>query len=67
MVYLALIVYTIGMLLTLGGRIYVAVQKRRGNTKFQDKEYVKKFIFNLRVIAVCMILFGFVILFFMEK
>ena len=67
MVYFALILYTIGMLLIGVGRIYISIQKRRGNPKFQNEEYVKKFIFYRRVITVSMILIASVILFILEK
>ena len=67
MVYFALILYTIGMLLIGVGRIYVSIQKRRGNPKFQDEEYVKKFTFYRRIITVSMILIAFAILVFIEK
>ena len=65
MVYFALGIYTIGMILTFGGSAYVSIQKRKGKLKFQDEEYVKKFKFNIRIIAVSMILIAFVILFIM--
>ena len=67
MVYFALILYTIGMLLIGVGRIYISIQKHRGNPKFQNEEYVEKFIFYRRVITVSMILIASVILLIFEK
>ena len=45
MVYFALIIYTIGILLIGVERIYISIQKRRGNPKFQNEEYVKNLYF----------------------
>ena len=67
MVYLALVIYTIGMLLIGVGRIYVSIQKRRGNPKFQDEEYAKKFTLYRRIITVSMILIAFALLLIFEK
>ena len=67
MVYFALGIYAIGMLLIDVGRIYVSIQKRRGNPKFQNEEYVEKFIFYRRVITISMILIASVILLIFEK
>ena len=67
MVYVAIVIWTIGMLLIWLGRVYVSVQKHNGNPKFQDEEYVRKFNFWKRIISVCLILIAFAIIFILEK
>ena len=67
MVYVSIIIWTIGMFLIWFGRIYVSIQKHRGNSKFQDEEYVRKFNFWKRIISVCLIVIAFAILFLVEK
>ena len=62
MVYLALVIFTIGLLLIWGGRIYVSIQKHKGNPKFQDEEYVKKFTLYRRIITFVLVLIAFLIL-----
>ena len=63
MVYVAIVIWTIGMLLIWIGRIYVSIQKRRGNPKFEDEEYVRKFNFWKRIISICLVLIAVLILF----
>ena len=67
MVYAAIIIWAVGMLLIWIGRIYVSVQKRRGNPKFQDEEYVGKFNFWKRLISICLILIAVAIVFLAKK
>ena len=67
MVYVAIVIWATGMLLIWIGRIYVSIQKRRGNPKFQDDEYVRKFNFWKRTVSICLILIAFAIIFILEK
>lgn len=67
MVYTAIAVWAIGMLLIWVGRIYVSTQKQRGNPKFHDEKYVKKFNFWKRIISLCLMLVALVLLEFAGK
>ena len=62
MVYVAIVIFTIGLLLIWGGRIFVSIQKQKGNPKFQDEEYVKKFTLYRRIVTLVLVLIAFVIL-----
>lgn len=63
MVYLAIIIWAIGMLLIWVGRIYVSIQKQKGNPKFKDEAYVRKFNFWKNIISICLVVIAFLILF----
>ncbi|MCH5318708.1 MAG: hypothetical protein J1E38_03235 [Paramuribaculum sp.] len=67
MIYVAIVIWAIGMLLIWVGRIYVSIQKEQGNPKFQDEEYVRKFDFWKRIISICLVLIAVAILFLMGK
>lgn len=67
MVYLAILIWLLGMLALPLGRLYAIWQKRRGNPYFLDADCYRRFMAIRTVLSVVLCLVALVMLLFIEK